>query len=139
MTSAAKIYAVSRAMILGVVMLGVLAQSSCGVDQPTTGTVLQMATTCVSDPIVVGADEGADEGFVPQCTHYYTVDQAQADILYRGNAISGYTIYHTWYTISCFEYDDRIECNLQVPALNLIMWCDYYDDGSVVCTQVVPR
>jgi hypothetical protein len=80
-----------------------------------------------------------DEEFVPRCEHYYTVDQAQADIVYRGSAIAGYTIYHAYYTLSCFEYEDGYECNLQVPAVNLTLLCDYNDDGSVICTQITPR
>jgi hypothetical protein len=135
MTKAVKMRDVSRAVILSIVALGILALSSCGVDRPTTSAVSQMSTTCVSDPIVFGSDEG----FVPRCEHYYTVDQAQSDIIYRGSAIAGYTIYLPLFTLSCFEYDDGIECNLQIPALNIIMWCDYNDDGSVICTQVLPR
>lgn len=107
--------------------------SACGVDQPGTNHVSQLSTTCVSDPIVAGHDEE----FVPRCEHYYTVDQAQADIVYRGNAIAGYTIYHLYYTLSCFEYDEGYECNLQVPAINLSLVCDYFDDGVVIC--ISPR
>lgn len=116
-------------------LLGVLALGACGVEQLSEASTTQLSTTCVSDPIAAGGDDD----IVPRCTHYYTVDQAQSDIIYRGSVIAGYSIYGTNYLLSCFEYTDGYECNLQIRPLEITILCDYNDNGSVICTVISPR
>lgn len=124
-----------KPLLVSACLLWVLVLGACGVEQLNVGSTTQSSTTCVSDPIVAGSDDD----FVPRCTHYYTIDQAQSDIVYRGSLLAGYTIYGTNYLLSCFEYTDGYECNLQIRSLEITLLCDYNDDGNVVCVVISPR